>query len=166
MRVLLKFVLDCEPDAAWKALRSPAVFRQVSAPLMSFVSLDDGGFAETWSPGEHRVEATAFGVLPAGRQLIDIRTEERLDHPHGRHEEPVVVRIVHDTGRGLSFPLNLVTDWHHRMAVSPLPDGRTLYRDQLSFSAGPLTPVVWAAFWVFWQWRALAIRRLAPGWRA
>lgn len=166
MRVLLKLVLDCDADAAWKALRSPAVFRQVSAPLMAFESLDADGFPETWPPGEHLLAATAFGVVPAGRQSVDIRTEQRLDHVHGRHEGPVVVRIVHDTGHGLTFPLNLVTGWHHQMAVSPLPDGRTLYRDQLSFDAGALGPFAWLAFWAFWQWRGLALRRLAPGWTA
>jgi hypothetical protein len=164
MRVLLKLVLDCEPDAAWQALRSPAVFRAVSEPLMAFSSLDSGGFTETWSEGEHRVAAKAFGLVPAGAQIIDIRTEERLDHVHGKHENPAVVRIVHDTGRGLTWPLTLTTHWHHRMAVSALSDGRTLYRDQLEFSAGALTPVVWVAYWAFWQWRGIAIKRLARDW--
>jgi hypothetical protein len=165
MRVLLKLVLDCSPDDAWRALRSPEVFQQVSAPLMRFESLDAGGFTETWSEGEHRVRATAFGLVPAGEQLIDISTEERLEHPpHGRHEAPTPVRIVHDTGRGLTFPLTLTTGWHHRMAVSALPDGRTLYRDQLEFSAGLLSPAAWAAYWLFWQVRGLAIQRLSADW--
>ena len=166
MRVLLKMVLDCEADAAWSALRSPDVFCRVSAPLMSFTSLEADGFGTEWSDGEHRVAATAFGLVPAGEQIVDIRTETRLDHVHGRHENPVEVRIVHDTGRGLTWPLTITRDWHHRMAVSAQPDGRTLYRDQLTFSAGMLTPVVWLVYWGFWQWRAAAIRRLAPTWRA
>jgi hypothetical protein len=165
MRVLLKLALECEPDAAWRALRSPAVFRQVSAPIMAFESLDEGGFTDVWSEGEHRVALRAFGRIPAGEQLIVIGTEERFDHVHGKHEAPVRVRIVHDTGRGLTFPLTLTTSWHHRMAVSALPDGRTLYRDELAFSAGALTPVAWVAYWAFWQWRAIAIRRAARGWK-
>ncbi|MCU1543482.1 MAG: hypothetical protein JWM50_1347 [Microbacteriaceae bacterium] len=164
MRVLLKLVLDCDADAAWRALRSPAVFRRVSAPLMAFDSLDASGFTEQWSDGEHRVAARAFGLVPAGEQLIDIHTEERLDRGHGKHSVPVPVRIVHDTGRGLTWPLTLTTSWHHRMAVSALPDGRTLYRDELAFSAGPMTPLVWLAYWAFWQWRGVAIRRLAASW--
>jgi hypothetical protein len=164
MRVLLKLVLDCEADAAWRALRSPDVFRQVSSPFMAFESLDPGGFTEQWSDGEHRVSAKAFGLIPAGEQIIDISTEERLDRAHGRHASPALVRIVHDTGRGLTWPLTITTGWHHRMAVSELPGGRTLYRDELSFSAGVLTPLVWLAYWGFWQWRALAIRRAAPSW--
>jgi hypothetical protein len=51
------------------------------------------------------------------------------------------------------------------MAVSPAPSGKTLYRDQLVFSAGPiLTPAMWPVLWSFWQWRGAAIRRLAPTW--
>ena len=164
MRVLLKLVLDCEPDAAWQALRSPAVFRQVSSPLMVFTSLDEEGFQETWSEGEHRVAAKAFGRVPAGEQIIAIRTEDRLDHVHGKHESPTRVRIVHDTGRGLSWPLTLTKHWHHRRAVSAQADGRTLYRDQLEFDAGLLTPLLWLAYWGFWQWRAVAIERLARDW--
>jgi hypothetical protein len=164
MRVLLKLELDCDPDAAWAALRSPAVFREVSGPLMRFESLDVGGFTETWTEGEHRVAARLLGLVPAGTQLIDIRTEQRTDHRHGRHEAPTQVRIVHDTGRGLSFPLTLTTGWHHRMAVSALPDGRTLYRDELRFSAGLLSPAAWLAYWAFWQLRGLAIARLSARW--
>jgi hypothetical protein len=164
MRVLLKVVLDCETDAAWRALRSPVVFRQISSPLMSFESLDPGGFSDVWSDGEHHVALRALGIIPAGEQLIDIRTEERLDHVHGKHEAPVRVRIVHDTGRGLTWPLTLTTSWHHRMAVSALPDGRTLYRDELAFTAGPGAPLLWLAYWSFWQWRGRAIRRAASSW--
>ena len=46
------------------------------------------------------------------------------------------------------------------MAVSALPDGRTLYRDRLDISAGIATPFIWAAMWIMWQWRAARLRRL------
>ena len=154
MRVLLKLTLDCTPDAAWTALRSPAVFRQVSSPFTTFESLDDGGFPESWTPGDHRVEVRGLGIVPLGEQSIRISTEQRGD-----------VRLVHDTGGPISGPLTMVTRWHHTMAVSPGDDGGTLYRDRLEFSAGPLTPLVWVGFWAFWQWRALQLQRLAPGWR-
>jgi hypothetical protein len=166
MRILLKLVLDCEPDAAWRAVRSPAVFQQVSAPVMVFSSLDEGGFTDQWSCGEHVVEAKLFGVIPAGRQLIDIRTEQRPAlATHGRHADTSPVRIVHDTGRGLTWPLTLTTSWHHEMAISSTGDGRTLYRDRLRFSSGLLTPVMAVAYWVFWQARAVAMRRLSREWR-
>lgn len=154
MRVLLKMVLDCEPDAAWRAIRSPAALTAVSAPFTTFVSLEPGGFPEEWPEGSHPVEVRAFGVLPVGDQIIDI----------SYHRKRGDVRIMRDSGEGLSGPLAYVTQWQHSMAVSPAPGGRTLYRDELIFSAGVLTPVFWVGFWVFWQWRAAGIRSLAPSW--
>jgi hypothetical protein len=48
MRVLLKTILDCDPDAAWRALHSPTVMREVAGPLVDFVPLEDGGFPTSW----------------------------------------------------------------------------------------------------------------------
>lgn len=149
MRILLKLVLDCSPDAAWQALRTPAVFRAVSAPFTTFTSLDPTGFPAVWPEGEHRVLAKAFGVLPLGEQAIVISTSTRGP-----------VRLVHDDGGGIDGLLARVTGWHHTMAVSALPDGSTLYRDQLQFD-GPA--YLWPVFWTFWQWRAFRLKRLAPG---
>lgn len=96
----------------------------------------------------------AFGLLPVGRQSIDI------SYPH-RDDD---VRVMRDDGGGLAGPLALVTGWHHAMAVSPAPGGRTLYRDRLLFDAGAVTPLLWPVFWTFWQWRGARIRRLARLW--
>ena len=156
MRVLLKVVLDCEPDDAWWAIRSPAVLRQVSYPLTSFESLEAEGFPSLWEPGEHRVLVRALGVIPIGPQGIGISCPPRTDG----------VRMMRDTGRSLGGPLALVTRWQHSLTVAPAPDGGTLYRDQLKFEAGLLAPVLWPVYWVFWQWRAFGLRRLAPEWRA
>jgi hypothetical protein len=59
-----------------------------------------------------------------------------------------------------------ITHWNHRMAISPDPagSGGTLYRDRLEFSAGALSAVAWYPTWVFWQWRGLRLRQLAPTW--
>lgn len=154
MRILLKLVLDCSPDAAWDAIRSPAVFRSVAAPLLTCDSLEPEGFPERWPPGEHRIQATAFWVLAAGDQAVDISYEERADG----------VRIMRDRGHGISGPFVLVRRWEHSMAVSTAPGGRTLFRDRLVFDAGPLTLALWPFYWVFWQWRALRIRSLARRW--
>ena len=40
MRVLLKLTLDCTPDAAWRALRSPAVLREVVATSQTVAFAD------------------------------------------------------------------------------------------------------------------------------
>ena len=155
MRILLRLELDCSPDAAWTAIRSPAVFAAVSAPLMAVESLETGGFPELWPGGDHRVRLLALGLVDAGVQNIAISFPARREG----------VRVMRDSGPPVSGPVALITRWQHQLAVSALPDGRTLYRDQLVFSAGLATPVVWPALWAFWQWRAARMRRLAATWR-
>ena len=151
MHVLLKTVLDCSPDAAWRSIRSPEVFRAVAAPLMSFSSAEPLG--ETWTQGEHPVTARLLGLIPVGGQVIDLTFTQRGD-----------VRFVHDTGEATSGALSIVSYWHYTMAVSPTKDGRTLFRDRLLFDAEPLSLAVWPAIWAFWQWRGLHMKRLAPTW--
>ena len=156
MRVLLKLVLDCPPDAAWRALRSPAVLREVSSPLMTLESLEPGGFPTIWEEGSHEVRMRALGILPVGTQTISLNFVTRADG----------VRIVHDTGGPSSGSLGAVTSFDHQMAIAPDPagTGKTLYRDQLTFGAGPLTIAAWYPFWAFWQLRGARIRQLAPSW--
>jgi hypothetical protein len=154
MRVLLKTVLDCDPDVAWVSIRRPAVFRAVSSPLVGFDSLEAGGFPDLWEAGEHPVVVKALGLVPIGEQIIGISFPKRRDG----------VRVMRDTGRGLSGPLALVTRWQHTMAIAAAPGGKTLYRDQLIVEAGALTPVLWVMYWAFWQFRAVRMRALAPTW--
>ncbi|WP_179954739.1 hypothetical protein [Cryobacterium shii] len=158
MRVLLKEILDCSPDAAWRALRSPAVFREVSSPVVSVESLEADGFPTAWEPGEHPVSMTALGLVPMGDQVI--RLAMATTRPDG-------VRILRDTGRGVSGALAAVTLWDHRMAVAPDPagTGKTLFRDQLIFRTGALTVASWPVFWALWQWRMRQLKRLAPTWQ-
>ncbi|MCU1585271.1 MAG: hypothetical protein JWM49_1827 [Microbacteriaceae bacterium] len=155
MRVLLKLRLESSPDAAWAAIRAPKGMRDVSRPFTTFGSLEPDGFPSFWSPGEHRVLLRAFGLIPIGEQVINISFEERDDG----------VRIMRDYGRGVSGPLALVRSWRHSIAISGTPGGTTLYRDQLRFEAGALTPALWLGYWAFWQWRGRRIRRLARTWQ-
>ncbi|MDM4761563.1 hypothetical protein QT381_00885 [Galbitalea sp. SE-J8] len=154
MRVLLRFELDCEPDAAWRAIRSPAVMRRVASPFLAFASLEENGFPDLWGEGPHVMAVRALGLVDLGEQVIDLRHRERRG-----------ARIQHDSGLGLTGALTVVTRWEHSMAISATGDGRTLYRDQLRFAAGPATVALWPAYWLFWQWRAHRIRGLASSWR-
>lgn len=154
MRVLLKLTLDCTPDAAWRALRDPSVFQQVDGPIAIVTSLEPGGFPSEWTTEPHRAAIRLFGLLPLGEQEIRLSFSERAG-----------ARIIQDTGQPIGGLLATLTSWRHTMAVSPLPDGRTLYRDRLEFSAGLLTLAAWPVLWALWQWRALQLMRLAPGWK-
>ena len=100
------------------------------------------------------MSARAFGRIPMGEQLIDLSYPRRPDG----------VRMEIDAGGALNGAMSVITRWHHSMAVSASSNGRTLYRDRLVFSAGPLTLLIWPALWVFWQWRGMRIRRLSRDW--
>lgn len=155
MRVQLRLTLDCTPDAAWDALRSPSVLSQVMHPWLSVEPLEAKGFPLRWTEGPHPVAVAALiGRIPVGEQNIDLRFQERGD-----------TRVITDDGGPTSGALALVTRWRHRMAVSPAPGGRTLYRDRLDIRAGVMTPLVWLSLWFFWQWRARQLQRLSTRWR-
>jgi hypothetical protein len=158
-RLLLKLELECDVDVAWRAIRSPRVMRQTAAPLLGFWSLEPDGFPETWTPGVHPVEVSALTVLTVGEQEITISYPAQT-----LRRRRDAVRMVRDRGRATRGPLTAVTTWEHTMAVSPAGAGRTLYRDQLKFGAGVLTPLLWLPFWAFWQWRGIRLRRLARRW--
>ena len=166
MRVLLKFLLDCDPDAAWRALQSPTAFREVALPWMDFRSDEVAGFPTVWAEGEHRVKVRALGAFTVGTQAIRLSSERRADPGGG-----APVRILHDSGGGRSGALAALPHFDHRMAIAPDPAGpdaegrlRTLYRDQLIVRAGVLTPIAWYTLWAFWQWRGRRLRQLAPTW--
>lgn len=152
---MLKLVLDCDADAAWRALRSPTVLRELYSPLISLESLDATGFPTTWEPGDHRVMMEAAGAVPLGKQIIRLSFIERPDG----------VRILRDSGEPVSGPLSKLAGWDHQMAVSRLPGdpSKTLYRDRLVIK-GSIAPLYWYPLWATWQWRGARIAALAPTW--
>lgn len=160
MRVALKLVLDCPPDAAWEALRSPDVFREVFHPLANVEPIDPPVFPQTWPEGPTLLRITSFsGLVPLGDQLMDISTTERDG-----------VRILEDAGHAVTGLLAPLTMWRHRMAVSATEDpstgsGRrgiqTLYRDRLDFR-GPVSVPYWPVLWELWQYRGSKFKKLAP----
>lgn len=149
MRVVLRVEIDAYPDEVWAMLHDPLALAQVVAPLLEIEPVGHRRFPPTWTPGDHLVRVRLFGILPVGDQKIRLSTSRRGG-----------ARILEDSGGPVSGALGLVRSWRHRMAVSPLPGGRTLYRDRLDFSAGLLTPAVWIGTWLLWQYRAIGIRRV------
>lgn len=155
VNVFLRLTLDCEPDAAWKAIANPAVFTAVSAPLMRVSSREKGGFPKAWTAtGPHEVSLRLLGIIPMGHQLIDVSFTER----------PGGVRMMIDAGKPVSGPLKIVSGWDHRMAVSAADGNKTLYRDRLVVKAGLLTPLVFIGMWTFWQIRGAKLKKFARSW--
>ncbi|WP_309709926.1 hypothetical protein [Pseudolysinimonas sp.] len=150
MRVVLRLELDAYPDEVWAMLQDPIALGEVVAPLIEIEPVGHRRFPPTWNSGDHLVRLRVFGILPLGDQRIRLSTSRRGG-----------ARILEDSGGPVSGAIGLVRHWRHRMAVSPLPDGRTLYRDRLDISAGVVTPFVWIGAWALWQFRAVGIRRVA-----
>lgn len=157
MRIMLKLVIDCDVNAAWRALHSPRAIAEPYGPLVDVAPLQ--ALPPTWEPGEDAVVALSLsGIVPLGRQLIDVNDIIRT-HDGER------VRILRDTGLPLSGPLAALDVWDHQMAVSPAPGDpqRTLWRDRLVIG-GRAAPLLWPVLWAAWQWRAGRIRTLARTW--
>lgn len=159
MRVLLKLVIDCDADAAWRAVHSPRAVAELYGPLVDLAPLLPGGLPTAWAPGDDvPVQLSALGILPLGRQLIHM-SERFSDGP----DRPV--RIFRDSGIPLTGPLSSLDVWDHQMAVSPAPGdpSKTLWRDRLVIG-GPTAPAFWPLLWAVWQWRGARIAALAPSW--
>jgi hypothetical protein len=155
VNVFLRLTLECTPDEAWKAIADPAVFTAVSGPLMKVTSREKGGFPTAWTAHQpHEVSLRLLGILPMGRQIIDVSFSER----------PGGVRMMIDSGTPQSGPLRIVRNWDHRMAVSAADGNKTLYRDRLVVQAGIFTPVIFMGMWMFWQIRGAKLKKLARTW--
>jgi hypothetical protein len=157
MRVLLKLVIDCDPDAAWRALHSPRAVSELYGPLMNVEPI--GEAPTSWQPGDDLAARMSLaGAVPLGSQLI-AASDRTTEDSHGR------VRIFRDSGIPLTGPLATLDVWDHQMAVSAAPGrpGKTLWRDRLVFD-GPTALALWPVLWSAWQWRAARIRAMAPTW--
>ncbi|MFL2000250.1 MULTISPECIES: hypothetical protein [unclassified Microbacterium] len=158
MRILLKLVIDCDADAAWRALHSPTAVAELYGPLMQMQPLADPPTSfETGTDAP--VSLSVAGVVPVGSQLISVSDRETTDAAGAR------VRIFRDSGMPLTGPLAALDVWDHQMAVSPAPGDptRTLWRDRLVIG-GRAAPLLWPTLWAAWQWRAARLRALAPTW--
>lgn len=159
MRILLKLVIDCDADAAWRALHSPRAVAELYGPLLNMAPLRPNAMPTAWESGtELAVQLAVAGVVPVGRQRIHA-SDRYTDDANGP------VRIFRDSGMPLTGPLALLDVWDHQMAIAPAPGdpSKTLWRDRLVIR-GALAPALWPMLWATWQWRGARIRALAPTW--
>jgi len=161
MRIMLKLVLDCDADAAWRALHSPRAIADLYGPLLELSPMDAVGMPDRLAPGLDlpvRLTVGGPGGLSLGDQLIHV-SERFVPEKSGP------VRILRDSGIPLTGPLAALDVWDHQMAVAPAPGDatKTLWRDRLVIG-GAAAPVLWPVLWAAWQWRAARLRALAPTW--
>lgn len=156
MRIMLKLVLDCDADAAWRALHSPRAVAELYGPLLELQPFGPP-LPTSLEPGDDvPVQLSLCGTVPLGRQLIHVSDRFTSDA-----RGPV--RVLRDSGIPLTGPLSSLEVWDHQMAVSPTDDGRTLWRERLVIGGGAAL-ALWPMLWATWQWRAARLRALAPTW--
>lgn len=159
MRILLKLVLDCDADAAWRALHSPRAVSELYGPFVGLEPMAPEGLPTALTTGlDLPVRMMLGGAVPLGAQLIHT-TDRHVEDSRGS------VRILRDSGIPLTGPLASLDVWDHQMAVAPAPGdpARTLWRDRLVIG-GPTAAALWPVLWGIWQWRGLRLRQLAPTW--
>ena len=165
MRVHLSTPLNAPPDWVAAQLQSTAVFRRITAPLVRFKRPGGAPWPAHWSPGDLRVQMWLLGLLPMGSQTVRISIEA----PVQAGGWPT----LRDNGEGA-----LMRRWDHRITLQALPDGRTLYTDDIEVVARHLpwlmTPLSAAFAQLFYRhrqrrWRQLAAQRGAgtttPPWQ-
>ena len=145
MKVRVSTRLDCAPDAAWEAVQTTALLEHVARPILRLAPCYGRSFPERWEEGlEVTVALRLFGVLPAGRHTIRIRT---LDP--GR-------RVIETSESGGMVPV-----WNHRIEVARVDSGDAVYTDDVDVRAGWRTPLVWLFAHFFYRHRQRRWRRLA-----
>lgn len=159
MRVTLSTPLDAPPEWVAAHLQSTAVFRHITAPLVHFSPPAGTDWPRLWAPGNFEVRIRLLGWLPMGPQTVRISVEAPA--------EPGGWPTLRDNGEG-----RLMRRWDHRITLQPLPDGRTLYTDDIEVVARYLpllmTPLSALFAHVFYRhrqrrWRALAQAHAATG---
>jgi hypothetical protein len=137
--------LDCSAEAAWEAVQTSALWVRIAWPLARLVPTAPAIWPERWREGlTIRGRLYILGFVPVGTHSVHI---ERVDHRHyeiqSRESDP------------------LAKTWDHLIAIRPLGEDRSTYRDTIDIDAGALTFVVWA--WAAWfyrhrqrRWRAIA----------
>jgi hypothetical protein len=137
-------VLPCSPEQCIDEIGTTRLLRYVARPLVVFEALDPPALPGRWEQRRYEVRLWIFGVVPLGRQTIDLswthRSRENLE--------------LRDNGRG-----GLISRWDHRITIRPAGEG-TLYTDRVEVQAGPLTPLVWAFAWIFFRHRHRRWQRL------
>jgi hypothetical protein len=138
-------MLDTAPDRVWAEVQRPALLMHVAAPMVRFRPVDPAALPDVWGDGPHVLSMALGGVLPLGRQVIDISRPA----PSG------AVRFLRDDGSSAQ-----VRRWDHLISVAPERDG-TRYVDRVEIEAGWRTPVVAAFARRFYRHRQRRLRALA-----
>lgn len=138
-------VLDAAPERVFEVVTSPRGLRHVAWPLIRFVTVDPPEWPDRFAGGAHLVALRLFGIVPLGRQVIDV------SFPEG----PAGGFAVRDNGHSA-----LIARWDHWVTIAPHGADQSHYTDRVTVEAGWRTPVAAAFARVFYAHRQRRLRRL------
>ncbi len=150
MRLRRTTVLPVSIERLGTALLAPALFDEITAPLLAFQPVDPPVTPERWSVGPRRFRLLIGGRLPIGEHVIDARVVADPD-PQQAGEQ----LVWHDAGHS-----DLIRVWDHRILLEPVLGG-TAYTDAVEIHAGPLTVPAWLFAQLFYRHRQRKLVRLA-----
>jgi len=139
----LRTELKAPVQFIWSAVKTPAAFRCVTRRLLVMPAIQ--ARSNAWREGETVVGwVFLFGLIPFSRHTLHIA-------------------VIDDAARRLGSEESggLLRTWKHDIVVTPISQGRCVYRDRVELDAGKFTPIV--AMYAHWfyrtrqrRWRALA----------
>jgi hypothetical protein len=156
MQIERSIVLPCSAERCFSEVQTPRLLLYVARPVLRFVPLESTSFPERWEQREYVVAVRLLGVVPIGKQLVNISGRDRSSEKGRFYVE------LRDNGRG-----TLMSKWDHLITIEARPEG-CRYTDRVEIQAGFLTPFVWLFAWFFYRhrqnrWRRLVANNFAYG---
>jgi hypothetical protein len=140
MHLNLSTVLHCTAERAFDEVMKPELMMHIAQPIVYF-TFCDGAVPARWEERQYRVRLRLFKCIPFGIQVIQTSGNMEQHNNLPRY-------VLRDNGHSA-----LISTWDHVIRIHPLDDASCHYTDELTVSAGILTPVVWLFAAVFYRWR-------------
>ena len=141
MRIERSVLLPCAPQRCFEAVQTPRLLEYVAKPMLRFVPLAPSTWPVRWESRAYLVAVRFLGLLPIGRQWVNISWRDRSQEFGHFYVE------LRDDGRG-----TLMSKWDHLITIEACGEG-SRYTDCVEVQAGLLTPLVWLFAWCFYRHR-------------
>ncbi len=146
MNVKITSIFETNLETVWKHLQKPKLLDFIAKPLVKFNYPNEFVNDETWKVGSYSVQLKLFGLIPIGKQNINI------EFPFENSESFMKLR---DNGNS-----QMINKWDHWIEIEAIDKNKTKYIDEVFIEAGILTPFVWCFAFVFYNWRQFRWKKL------
>jgi hypothetical protein len=146
MRLKLQTRLNARVDDVVTHVLTSRLLMHVASPLVVFLPIRPAQLPDVWRPGRYLVGMKLFGVIPMGKQWINISFPNTNE---------VRAFQMLDDGEG-----DLMRRWRHLITVTSTPSGQTCYADEVDVDAGWLTLPVFVWTYGYFLYRQVRWRRL------